>query len=314
MDLPTINDVIEANNRIGKIIRQTPVLKSTTINEIFNAEIFLKCENFQKTGSFKFRGATNSVFSLTDEQAQKGVATHSSGNFAQALAKSASIRNIEAHIVMPSNASEAKKNAVLAYGGRIIFCEPTLKARETTLEQVVKETGATFIHPYNNFNVIAGQGTCAYELLNEIEMLDYIICPVGGGGLLSGTLLSSNSLSPATKVIAAEPEGAADAYHSMIENRIVPSVNPKTIADGLLTSLGDLTFPIIKKYIYKIMTVSDESIIKAMKLIWERMKIIVEPSSATTLAVILQNQKFFENSRIGLIISGGNIDLNKLPW
>jgi len=312
--LPSIQDVRKAAERIKPYIHRTPVLSSKSINQLVGADIYFKCENFQKVGAFKYRGATNAVQSLSKEKIIKGVATHSSGNHAQALALAAKMRNTKAYIVMPSNSSKVKVEAVKGYGAEIIFCEPTLEARESTLEDVVKKTGATFIHPYNNFNVISGQGTSALELISDVSNLDYIITPVGGGGLLSGTLTTTSALSPSTKVIAAEPEGADDAYRSLIENRIVPSVNPKTICDGLLTSLGEMTFEIIRKNIYKIITVSDETVIRAMRLIWERMKIIVEPSSAITLGILFDNKIDLKGSKIGIILSGGNVDLEKLPW
>ncbi|OGU38408.1 MAG: serine dehydratase [Ignavibacteria bacterium GWB2_35_12] len=312
--LPSIDDVHKATERIKPIIHRTPVLSSKSINQIVGADIYFKCENFQKVGAFKFRGASNAVFSLTDEEIKRGVATHSSGNHAQALALAARIRGTKAYIVMPSNSSKVKIEAVKGYDAEIIFCEPTLEARESTLEDVVNKTGATFIHPYNNFNVISGQGTSAMELLDEIKDLDYVITPVGGGGLLSGTLTTVSALSPSTKVIAAEPEGADDAYRSIIENRIVPSVTPKTICDGLLTSLSEMTFEIIREHIYKIITVSDDAVVSAMRLIWERMKIIIEPSSAITLGIFLENKIDLKGHKIGIILSGGNVDLEKLPW
>lgn len=314
MILPSIDDVHKATERIKPIIHRTPVLSSKSINQIVGADIYFKCENFQKVGAFKFRGASNAVFSLTDEEIKRGVATHSSGNHAQALALAARIRGTKAYIVMPSNSSKVKIEAVKGYDAEIIFCEPTLEARESTLEDVVNKTGATFIHPYNNFNVISGQGTSAMELLDEIKDLDYVITPVGGGGLLSGTLTTVSALSPSTKVIAAEPEGADDAYRSIIENRIVPSVTPKTICDGLLTSLSEMTFEIIREHIYKIITVSDDAVVSAMRLIWERMKIIIEPSSAITLGIFLENKIDLKGHKIGIILSGGNVDLEKLPW
>ncbi len=310
----SIDDVYSAADRIKPFIHRTPILSSKSINEIVGADLFFKCENFQKVGAFKFRGASNAVQSLSNEEIKKGVATHSSGNHAQALALAAKIRGTKAYIVMPSNSTNVKIEAVKGYCAEIIFCEPTLEARESTLEEVVKKTGATFIHPYNNFNVISGQGTSALELINDVSNLDYIITPVGGGGLLSGTLTTVSDLSPSTRVIAAEPEGADDAYRSLIENRIIPMVKPKTICEGLLTSLGELTFEIIRNHIYKIITVSDDAVISAMRLIWERMKIIVEPSSAITLGILLENKIDLKGSKIGIILSGGNVDLEKLPW
>ncbi len=312
--LPGIDDVKEAAERIKPFIHRTPVLTSEQLNNITQAQLFFKCENFQKVGAFKFRGASNAVWSLSDEGAKRGVAAHSSGNHAQALALAAKMRGIPAAIVMPENSLVVKKNAVAGYGADIVFCKPTLEARESTLEKVIQKNGAVFIHPYNNFKIISGAGTAAMELIEAVPELDYVLCPVGGGGLLSGTLTSISALSPGTKVIAAEPEGADDAYRSLQEGRIIPSINPKTIADGLLTSLGELTFEIIRRHVYKIVTVSDDAIIKAMKLIWERMKIIVEPSAAVTLGILLENKINLKGKRIGLILSGGNVDLEKLPW
>jgi threonine dehydratase len=314
MILPTFNDVLVAYSRIKPFIHRTPVMTSQAINDICQTKLFFKCENFQKVGAFKFRGSTNAVLSLSDVKAAKGVATHSSGNHAQALALAARMRGIPAFIVMPSNSPQVKKDAVAGYGAEIIFCEPTLEARERTLIDVVARTGAEFIHPYNNCNVIAGQGTAALELIESVENLDYVIAPVGGGGLLSGTLLTIRAESPDTKVIAAEPSGADDAFRSINSGRIMPSLNPKTICDGLLTSLGDITFSIISQNISRIVTVDDEIIIRAMKLIWERMKIVIEPSSATVLAVVLKEQEMFSNKRVGLILSGGNIDLADFRW
>ncbi len=314
MKLPDFKDIIDAHQLIKGYIHRTPVMTSRAINQITGCDLFFKCENLQKTGAFKFRGASNAVFSLTQQQAAHGVGTHSSGNHAAALAYAAALKGIKAHIVMPSNSSEIKKKAVAHYGGIITFCDPTLKSRETTLQSIVEKTGVEIIHPYNNVKVIAGQGTAAKELLESILELDLIICSVGGGGLLSGTALSTKSLAPSCKVIAAEPSGADDAYRSFKAGYIIPSQNPKTIADGLLTSLGELNFAIIRQNVDQIITVSEESIIEAMRLIWERMKLIVEPSAAVTLAVILENKEKFLNQRIGIILSGGNVDLKHLPF
>jgi len=289
-------------------------LSSQSINEIVGAELFFKCENLQKVGAFKFRGACNSVFSLSPEEAKNGVCTHSSGNHAAALALAARMRGIPAHIVMPENAPEIKKIAVAGYGAQITFCTPTLEARESTLKKVAEETGATEIHPYNYFNVICGQGTAAKELIEEIGKLDIVMAPVGGGGLLSGTALSTKALLPNALVIAAEPAGADDAFRSYYSKTLQPSVGPKTIADGLLTSLGSLTFPIILNEVDQIVTVSEESIVTAMRMIWERMNIIVEPSSAVPLAAILENKLDVKGRKVGIILSGGNVDLGKLPF
>ena len=314
MNIPEKKDIIDAHRRIKHIIHHTPVLTSSSINSIIGAKLFFKCENFQKVGAFKFRGATNTISLLSDNQLKNGVATHSSGNHAQALALAAKTKNTKAFIVMPSNAPKSKKEAVLEYGAKVIECKPTLESRENTLQAVVLETGAYFIHPYNDERIIAGQATCAKELIDDVSDLDYIIAPVGGGGLLSGTALSAHYFSPNTKVMGAEPAGANDAYQSLNKGTIVPSINPKTIADGLLTSLGDKTFPIIQRYVDSIKTVEDERIIEAMRLIWQRMKIIIEPSAAVPLAVIMENRDKFKNNRIGVILSGGNIDFDKIPF
>ncbi len=278
------------------------------------ADLFFKCENLQKVGAFKFRGACNSVFALTDEEAKNGVCTHSSGNHAAALALAARMRGIPAYIVMPENAPEIKKIAVAGYGAQITFCTPTLEARESTLKKVAEKTSSTEIHPYNYFNVICGQGTAAKELIEEIGHLDVVMAPVGGGGLLSGTAISTKALLPNARVIAAEPAGADDAFRSFYSKYLQPSVAPKTIADGLLTSLGSLTFLIILKEVDQIVTVSEEGIVAAMRMIWERMKIIIEPSSAVPLAAILENKLDVKGKRVGIILSGGNVDLGKLPF
>jgi threonine dehydratase len=314
MKIPDINIIRQAANRIRNIIHHTPVMSSNNLNQLVDAEIFFKCENFQKVGAFKFRGATNAVLSLSEEDANRGVATHSSGNHAAALTLAAKMRGVPAYIVMPKTSPQVKKDAVAGYGAKITFCEPTLQSRENTLEEVVKKTGATFIHPYNNYQIIAGQATAALELIEEISDLDIVMTPVGGGGLLSGTALSTFYLSPSTKVIAAEPEGADDAYRSIKAGKIIPSVDPKTIADGLLTSLGEKTFPIVQKYVEQIVTVSDEATITAMRYIWERMKIIVEPSAAVPFGALLEKKIDISRKRIGIILSGGNVDLNNLPW
>ena len=314
INFPSKINIQNTEKRITGYVHRTPILTSTLINKIVSSNLFFKCENFQKAGAFKFRGAVNTVLSLNRNELKSGVATHSSGNHAAALALAAKIRNAKAYIVMPRTAPVIKIKAVKSYGAEIIFCEPTLTAREKTLESIVKKTGAAFVHPYNDLRVIAGQATSAKELLEETPTLDYVIAPVGGGGLLSGTALSSNYFSKETKIIGAEPKGADDAFRSFSEGIIIPSVNPRTIADGLLTSLGDKTFPIIKKYVSEIITVEENSIIQAMLMIWERMKIIVEPSSAVPLASVLENRNKFADKNIGIILSGGNVDLENLPW
>jgi threonine dehydratase len=314
MNTPSKFDIIEAAKRIGSLIHRTPVLTSISINKILRCQLFFKCENFQKVGAFKFRGASNALSLLSHDQLANGVATHSSGNHAQALALAARQKGAKAFIVMPENAPKSKKEAVLGYGAKVIECEPTLQARESTLEDVIRETGAHFVHPYNDLRIIAGQATCARELIEDTEALNYIIAPVGGGGLLSGTALSVRYFSPGTKVIGAEPSGADDAFQSFQANKIIPSIHPNTIADGLLTSLGNLTFPVIKKYVESIKTVEDSVIIDAMKLIWQRMKIIVEPSAAVPLAVVMKYNEQFRNRKVGIILSGGNIDFDKIPF
>jgi threonine dehydratase len=312
--LPTFADIEKAHDRIRPYIHRTPVMTSKSINEIVGAELFFKCENLQKVGAFKFRGACNSVFSLSSEEAKNGVCTHSSGNHAAALALAARMRGIPAYIVMPENAPQIKKVAVAGYGAQITFCEPTLVARESTLKQVAEKTGATEIHPYNYFNVICGQGTAAKELIEETGHLDVVMAPVGGGGLLSGTALSTKALLPRARVIAAEPAGADDAFRSFYSKTLHPSVAPKTIADGLLTSLGSITFELILNNVDQIATVSEEGIVAAMRMIWERMKIIVEPSSAVPLAAILENKVDVKGQKVGIILSGGNVDLSRLPF
>ncbi len=314
MKIPSQDDIIKAASLIKPYIHNTPVLTSSAINKITGGNIFFKCENFQKVGAFKIRGAVNAVFSLSKEEIKKGVATHSSGNHAAALALAARYRGVKAYIAMPETAPEIKKRAVEGYGAIITFCKPTLKAREDTLKEIVNKTGATSIHPYNNYQIISGQGTAGMELLNEVGKLDKVIVPVGGGGLASGTGIIVKSMFPETEVIAAEPAMADDAYRSFYEGKIFPSVNPKTIADGLLTSLGDKTFHIIRHYFDSIVRVDEDSIIEAMRLIWERMKIIVEPSSAVPLAAILSSAIDVKDKKTGIILSGGNVDLDQLPW
>ena len=311
---PSFADVGAAAERIRPFAHRTPVLTCSSLDAMVGASLFFKCENFQKVGAFKFRGACNAVFSLGEEEAQRGVATHSSGNHAAALSLAARLRGVPAHVVMPRTSRAVKRAAVEGYGGRIVLCEPTLAAREATLAEVVAETGATVIHPYNDARVIAGQGTAALELLEDVRGLDVVMTPVGGGGLLSGTAISVSSLSPAARVVAAEPEGADDAFRSLQEGRIVPSVNPQTVCDGLLTSLGTLTFAIIRERVAEIVTVSDAAVIKAMRHIWERMKIVIEPSAAVTLGALLEGRLPVSGLRVGIILSGGNVDLSELPW
>lgn len=311
---PDSADILAAASRIGSYINHTPVFSSTTLNRVSGGEIFLKCENFQKVGAFKARGATNAVLLLSPEERSHGVATHSSGNHAQALSWAASQQKIKANIVMPSNSSRVKVAAVKGYRGIITFCEPTLDARESTLAQVMEKTGSVEIHPYNNFNIIAGQATATLELLEEIHDLDIIMAPVGGGGLLSGTSLAVHYFHPQARVIAVEPEQADDAYQSFKYRTFIPSLHPDTIADGLRTSLGSLTFPIILNHVSEIITVSESGIVRAMRFLWERLKIMAEPSSAVPLAAIMEGKLNVTGKRIGIIISGGNVDLDHLPW
>ncbi|MEW6404420.1 MAG: pyridoxal-phosphate dependent enzyme [Chloroflexota bacterium] len=311
---PTLDDIREAALRIKPYAHRTPVLTSESLNQRVNAQVFLKCENLQKVGAFKFRGATNAVFLLSAKESGRGVATHSSGNHAQALALAAKLRGVPAFIVMPENAPKVKKDAVAGYGGQITFCKPTLEAREATLAKVVEVTGASIIHPYNDERVIAGQGTAALELLEDIPELDVVIAPIGGGGLLSGTAIASIETKKGIRVIGAEPEMADDAFRSLNAGEIVPSVNPKTIADGLLTSLGTLTFPILRERVEQIVTVSEKGIIDSMQFIWERAKIVIEPSAAVAVGVLWERRIDLSGLKVGVILSGGNVDLAKLPW
>lgn len=311
---PDKNTIFEAAKRIAPYLHRTPVFSSSEINKLTGGELYFKCENFQKAGAFKSRGATNAVFQLTDQELKAGVATHSSGNHAAALALAAKRRGIKAYIVMPENSNKVKVKAVEHYGGIITFCKPTLQAREDTLIQVIEQSGAIEIHPYNDYRIIAGQATAALELIEDAGYPEIIIAPVGGGGLLSGAALACHYFGKGIQVIAAEPEGADDAFKSFYSGSFVPSVHPQTIADGLRTSLGNLTYPIIIDHVHEIVTVSETKIIEAMRLIWERMKIIVEPSSAVPLAAILENKIDVRGKRCGIIISGGNVDFNELPF
>jgi threonine dehydratase len=310
----TLNDIRRAAERVRPYAHRTPVLTNESLNRKTGARVFLKCENLQKVGAFKFRGACNAVFSLSDAEAARGVVTHSSGNHAQALALAARLRGIPVYIVMPDNAPAVKKDAVAGYGGRITLCEPTLEAREAALARVAQETGAAVVHPYNNEQVIAGQGTAAIELLEDAPDLDVIVAPVGGGGLLSGTSIAATELKKGLRVIGAEPEMADDAFRSMQAGRIIPSVKPRTIADGLLTSLGDLTFPIIRERVEQIVTVSEAGIIASMRYVMERAKLLVEPSAAVAVGVLWERKIDLGGLKVGVILSGGNVDLEKLPW
>ena len=314
VDDPTFEDVLAAAERIHGHVHRTPVMTSSAIDGIAGAQLHFKCENLQKVGAFKARGATNAVLSLNDEAAGRGVATHSSGNHAAALAYAAGIRGVPANVVMPSSAPPVKKAAVSGYGAVITECEPTLAARETTLDAVVERTGATFIHAYDNPMVIAGQGTASMELITDVPDLDAVIAPVGGGGLMSGTAIAVSSSRPDITIWGSEPAGADDAFRSLRDGTLYPSVAPKTIADGLLTSLSNRTFRILSDRLEGILTVNEETIVRAMRLLWERMKLVVEPSGAVPLAAVLEHPEHFADRRVGLIISGGNVDLDHLPW
>lgn len=313
--IPNLQIIQQAHERISPFIHRTPILTSQSINTITGADIYFKCENFQKVGAFKARGGLNAVLSLTQEEGEKGVATHSSGNHAQAIAMAAAMAGFPAYIVMPSNAPAVKKAAVKGYGAEITECEPNLQARESNVERIIFEKGATMIHPYNDYRIIAGQATAAKELIEDVwTKLDYLLIPVGGGGLLSGSALSAHYISPETEVIGTEPEGADDAYQSFKSGKLIPQVKPNTIADGLLTSLGEHNFEIIRKHVKDILLTNDEEIVAAMRLIWERMKIIIEPSCAVPLAALIRNQEMFKGRKVGIILSGGNVDLAKLPF
>jgi threonine dehydratase len=309
-----LSDIQTAAKRISHLIHRTPVLSSQSLNSISGANVFFKCENLQKVGAFKMRGASNAILSLTQDELKNGVTTHSSGNHAQALALAAKLNGIRAWIVMPETAPAIKIAAVKGYGGEVILCPPTLKDREQYMAEVVAKTGATVIHPYNDLRIIAGQGTAALEFLEEYPDLDIIMTPVGGGGLLSGTAIAAKGINPKILVIAGEPKGADDASRSLKSGKIEFNEKTNTIADGLLTNLGDINFEIIKEMVDDIITVSDEETIKAMRLIWERMKIIIEPSCAVPFAAVLQQPERFKNKMVGIILSGGNVDLSKLPF
>mgnify|MGYP001287008868 FL=1 len=312
----SIDDIRAAAERIKGVGHRTPILTSQTLDEMAGRKLFFKCENLQKVGAFKLRGGWNAVSMLSDEEAANGVCTHSSGNHAQAVAFSAMKRGIASYIVMPNNVPDVKLDAVKGYGANIILCEPTLEARETTLDEITKKTGAQVVHPFNNPNVIAGQGTAALEMIEDLGTLDAIIAPIGGGGLMSGTCIATRSLLPEAKLFGAEPAGADDAYRSLKEGKIIPQTNPDTICDGLLTSLGEYTWNILKDHLEAIYTVTDDEVINAMRLIWERMKIIIEPSSATAVAVALKSEfKALEGlEKVGIILTGGNVELSKLPF
>lgn len=314
MYIPTLADMLIAHERIRPYIHRTPVLTSQFLNALTGAELFFKCENLQKAGAFKARGASNAVFGLSDEQAKRGVATHSSGNHGTCLSYAAGRRGIPCTVVMPHTAPQAKKDAVRGYGGVVVECEPSTSSREAVFAEVVAKTGAEFVHPYNDPRVIAGQGTCSKELLEQVEGLDAVIAPIGGGGMISGTCLTLFNLAPEVKIYAAEPEQADDAYRSFKAGHIIADDAPETIADGLKVPLKDLTWHFVSNHVTDILTASEEEIVDAMKLIWKRMKIVMEPSSAVPLATILKNKEIFAGQRIGVVITGGNVDLDLLPW
>ena len=317
--LPTYADMLAAHERIKPYIHRTPVLTSSFLNEKTGAELFFKCENFQKAGAFKVRGASNAVFGLSDEQAARGVATHSSGNHALSLSYAAGRRGIPCHVVMPRTAPQAKKDAVRGYGGIITECEPSTSSREATFAKVQEETGAEFVHPYNDPRVIAGQGTCSKELMEQMEAehghgLDAVVAPIGGGGMISGTCLTLSTLAPDVKIYAAEPEQADDAMRSFKAGHIIADDAPDTVADGLKVPLKENTWAFVSRHVTDILTASEEEIVEAMKLTWARMKIVMEPSCAVPLAVILKNPEVFRGKRVGVVVTGGNVDLDKLPW
>ncbi len=314
MYIPTLDDMLVARARIAPHIHRTPVLTSRFLNELTGAELFFKCENLQKAGDFKARGASNAVFGLSDDQAARGVATHSSGNHGTCLSYAAGRRGIPCTVVMPRTAPQAKKDAVRGYGGRVVECEPSTSSREAVFAEVVAETGAEFVHPYNDWRVIAGQATCSAELIEQVEGLDAVVAPIGGGGMISGTCLTLSNLAPGVKIYAAEPEQADDAYRSFKAGHIIADDAPETVADGLKVPLKELTWHFVKSHVTDILTASDPEIVEAMKLIWKRMKIVMEPSSAVPLATILKNPETFAGKRVGIIITGGNVDLDRLPW
>jgi threonine dehydratase len=314
MYIPTYDDVLVAHRRINPYIHRTPILTSSFMDGLTGARLYFKCENFQKAGAFKARGASNAVFGLDDEKARLGVATHSSGNHGQALAYAAARRGVPATVVMPRTAPAAKKAAVSAYGGRIVECEPSAAAREATLADVMAQSGAEFVPPYNDHRVIAGQATCSKEMVEELGEFDALIAPIGGGGMISGCCLTLSALAPKTKIYAAEPQQADDAYRSLKAGRIIADDAPQTIADGLKVPLKELTWRFVSTFLEDILLVSEEEIVGAMRLIWQRMKIVVEPSSAVPLAAILKSRTVFEGKRVGVIVTGGNVDLDRLPW
>jgi threonine dehydratase len=313
-EIPTYDDVLAAHERIAPHIHRTPILTSSYLDGLTGASLFFKCENFQKAGAFKARGASNAVFGLDDKKAAIGVATHSSGNHALSLSYAAGKRGIPVTVVMPRTAPEAKKAAVRGYGGKIVECEPSTSSREAVFAEVVAETGAEFVHPYNDPRVIAGQATCSKEMIEELGELDAVIAPIGGGGMVSGCCLTLSNIAPKTKIYAAEPKNADDAWRSFKAGHIIADDAPDTVADGLKVPLKELTWHFVSNHVEDILLATEEEIVQAMRLIWERMKIVMEPSSAVPLATILKNKELFAGKRVGVIITGGNVDLGKLPW
>lgn len=313
-EIPELKDVQEAAERIWPHAHRTPVLTSRTLDERFGARLFFKCENLQRVGAFKIRGACNAVFALSDEEVRHGVATHSSGNHAQAVALAARLRGTRAFIIMPENSPKVKIAAVEGYGATITFCKPTLEARASVCAEVMRKTGATLVHSYDNAHVIAGQGTATLELMQDYADLDMVLAPISGGGLLSGTAIAAKGLSPRVQVIGCEPEGADDAYRSFQTGKLQPLTKPQTIADALIASLSERTFAILRKHDCRVVTVSDPATIAGMRLVWERMKIIIEPSAAITVGALLEGKIAVSGRRVGIILSGGNVDLDRLPW
>ena len=314
MHIPTFDDVLAARARIAPHIHQTSVLTSSFMDGLLGTRLFFKCENFQKAGAFKARGACNAVFGLSAREAEKGVATHSSGNHGLSLAYAAGRRGIPCTVVMPRTAPQAKKDAVMGYGGRVVECEPSTSSREKVFAEVVARTGAEFVHPYNDARVIAGQATCSLELLDQVEGLEAVIAPIGGGGMISGTCLALSRVAPSIKVYAGEPQQADDAHRSLAAGHIIADDAPETVADGLKVPLKELTWHFVSRHVSGILTVSEQEIIDAMKLVWKRMKIVMEPSSAVPVAALLKHRDIFRGKRVGVIITGGNVDLDKLPW
>ena len=314
MYIPTLHDMRDAQVRVKPYVHRTPVLTSQYLNDLTGAELFFKCENLQKAGAFKARGASNAVFGLTAEQARRGVATHSSGNHGTCLSYAAGRRGIPCTVVMPHTAPQAKKDAVRGYGGIVVECEPSTTSREAVFAEVVAKTGAEFVHPYNDPRVIAGQGTCSAEMIEQVANLDAVIAPIGGGGMISGTCLTLSNLAPQIRIYAAEPQNADDAYRSFKAGHIIADDAPDTIADGLKVPLKDLTWHFVSNHVTDILTASEHEIVAAMKITWKRMKIVMEPSSAVPLAVILKNKDIFAGQRVGVVITGGNVDLDRLPW